>query len=77
MRPEDQDYSYPNVGEDDCAGQVDGGASLMVSHDMRGFYYLRPQNHATWPAQRVAPGRRGRSDGIAAERTSAAAVIRN
>ena len=27
-RPTTQDYAYPNVGEDDCTGQVDGGASL-------------------------------------------------
>ena len=50
-RPEDQDYSYPNVGEDDCAGQIDGGASIVDSHDMAWFYYLaRICNHCTYPA---------------------------
>jgi len=49
-RPEDQDYSYPNVGEDDCAGQVDGGASMQMPH-MAWFYYLaRICNHCTYPA---------------------------
>lgn len=49
-RPEDQDYSYPNVGEDDCAGGVDGGANLVSTHDMAWFYYLaRICNHCTYP----------------------------
>ncbi|REJ75536.1 MAG: dehydrogenase [Acidobacteria bacterium] len=49
-RPEDEDYSYPNVGEDDCAGQVDGGASIQMPH-MAWFYYLaRICNHCTYPA---------------------------
>ncbi len=48
-RPEDQDYSYPNVGEDDCSGHVDGGASFSMEH-MAWFYYLaRICNHCTYP----------------------------
>ena len=27
-RPQSEDYAYPNVGEDDCAGTVDGGAAF-------------------------------------------------
>ena len=49
-RPESQDYSYPNVGEDDCAGQVDTGA-IMSSPHMAWFYYLaRICNHCSHPA---------------------------
>ncbi len=49
-RPEGEDYAYPNVGEDDCAGVVDGGASLSIPH-MAWFYYLaRICNHCTYPA---------------------------
>ncbi len=49
-RPEDEDYAYPNVGEDDCAGGIEGGASLFETHDMAWFYYLaRICNHCTYP----------------------------
>jgi nitrate reductase beta subunit len=49
-RPEDQDYSYPNVGEDDCTGQVNGGAGFSLPH-LNWFYYLaRICNHCTYPA---------------------------
>ncbi len=53
-RPEDQDYAYPNVGEDDCWGQVDGGAAYSLeqfNQHMAWFYYLaRICNHCTYPA---------------------------
>lgn len=50
-RPAEEDYAYANVGEDDCAGQVDGGTSLENSHDMAWFYYMaRICNHCTYPA---------------------------
>lgn len=49
-RPESQDYAYPNVGEDDCAGAIDGGAGFSMPH-MAWFYYLaRICNHCTYPA---------------------------
>jgi nitrate reductase beta subunit len=49
-RPASNDYAYPNVGEDDCAGQVDGGAGFSTPH-MAWFYYLaRICNHCTYPA---------------------------
>lgn len=49
-RPASDDYAYPNVGEDDCAGQVDGGAGFSTPH-MAWFYYLaRICNHCTYPA---------------------------
>jgi nitrate reductase beta subunit len=49
-RPASEDYAYPNVGEDDCAGQIDGGAGFSMPH-MAWFYYLaRICNHCTYPA---------------------------
>jgi nitrate reductase beta subunit len=49
-RPEDQDYAYPNVGEDDCAGQIERGASLQMPHLNWFFYLARICNHCTYPA---------------------------
>ena len=49
-RPEQQDYAYPNVGEDDCAGQVDHGASMSLPHMNWFFYLARICNHCTYPA---------------------------
>ena len=49
-RPTDRDYAYPNVGEDDCAGQIDKGASLQVPHLTWFFYLARICNHCTYPA---------------------------
>ncbi len=49
-RPEQQDYSYPNVGEDDCAGQVDHGAMISLPHMNWFFYLARICNHCTYPA---------------------------
>src|SRR3990172_1424044 len=49
-RPADRDYAYPNVGEDDCAGKVEGGASFQVPHLVWFFYLARICNHCTYPA---------------------------
>lgn len=49
-RPEDQDYAYPNVGEDDCAGRIDKGASMQAPHMTWFFYLARICNHCTYPA---------------------------
>ena len=49
-RPEQQDYAYPNVGEDDCAGQVDSGEFLSLPHMNWFFYLARICNHCTYPA---------------------------
>ena len=49
-RPQEIDYAHPNVGEDDCSGQIENGAALQVPH-MTWFYYLaRICNHCTYPA---------------------------
>src|SRR5512145_2540626 len=49
-RPDDQDYAYPNVGEDDCAGQVDHGALMSLPHMQWFFYLARICNHCSNPA---------------------------
>lgn len=49
-RPEERDYANPNVGEDDCAGQIENGAGLQVPHLSWFFYLARICNHCTYPA---------------------------
>jgi nitrate reductase beta subunit len=49
-QPASDDYAYPNVGEDDCAGQVDGGADFSLPHMAWFFYLARICNHCTYPA---------------------------
>jgi nitrate reductase beta subunit len=49
-RPGELDYAHPNVGEDDCAGLVQGGAHLTVPHLSWFFYLARICNHCTYPA---------------------------
>jgi nitrate reductase beta subunit len=49
-RPDDQDYAYPNVGEDDCAGVIEKGASFDIPHLAWFFYLARICNHCTYPA---------------------------
>lgn len=49
-RPSERDYAYPNVGEDDCAGQIDKGAALHAPHLTWFFYLARICNHCTYPA---------------------------
>jgi nitrate reductase beta subunit len=49
-RPEELDYTHPNVGEDDCAGVIENGADLQVPHMAWFFYLARICNHCTYPA---------------------------
>ena len=49
-RPEELDYTHPNVGEDDCAGMIENGADLQVPHMTWFFYLARICNHCTYPA---------------------------
>jgi len=49
-RPDELDYANPNVGEDDCAGQIENGANLTVPHMTWFFYLARICNHCTYPA---------------------------
>lgn len=50
-RPEDVDYSSPNVGEDDCAGAtINSGAFYQLPHMSWFFYLARICNHCSYPA---------------------------
>jgi nitrate reductase beta subunit len=49
-RPGEQDYAHPNVGEDDCAGNIDKGAAFAGVHMAWFFYLARICNHCTYPA---------------------------
>jgi nitrate reductase beta subunit len=49
-RPDEMDYANPNVGEDDCAGQIENGAHLTIPHMTWFFYLARICNHCTYPA---------------------------
>ena len=49
-RPQEIDYAFPNVGEDDCAGEVKGGGYIKIPHMSWFFYLARICNHCTYPA---------------------------
>ena len=49
-RPAEVDYANPNVGEDDCAGEIETGASLTIPHMEWFFYLARICNHCTYPS---------------------------
>jgi len=49
-RPTDRDFAYPNVGEDDCTGEIKGGAAFHIPHLTWFFYLARICNHCTYPA---------------------------
>ena len=51
-RPGHEDYAYPNVGEDDCTGQVDHGAAISMPH-MNGIDFLEPDARALFPKDGV------------------------
>jgi nitrate reductase beta subunit len=48
--PEDVDYAYPNIGEDDSVGLMPQGAHLTTPHMQWMFYVPRICNHCTYPA---------------------------
>ena len=50
IRPADEDYAYPNVGEDDCVGEIDAGSAQAMTHMNWFFYLARICNHCTYPA---------------------------
>ncbi|MBM3287151.1 MAG: dehydrogenase [Candidatus Eisenbacteria bacterium] len=50
-RPDELDYAYPNVGEDDSAGaELQTGAFMELPHTKWFFYLARICNHCTYPA---------------------------
>jgi len=48
--PKDEDWMYPNVGEDDCTGNVSKGDHINLPHDKWFFYLPRTCAHCTYPA---------------------------
>lgn len=48
--PQDEDWMYPNHGEDDCLGNVSKGEHLNLPHDKWFFYLPRTCAHCTYPA---------------------------
>ncbi len=50
-RPDELDYAYPNIGEDDCTGaKLERGDFLTLPHNRWFFYLARICNHCTYPA---------------------------
>jgi nitrate reductase beta subunit len=49
-RPDVDDYSSPNVGEDDITGTIEMGAAFSGVHPMWMFYLARICNHCDHPA---------------------------
>lgn len=50
FNPEDEDWMYPNLGEDDCTGNVPDGDHIQLPHDKWFFYLPRTCAHCTYPA---------------------------
>ena len=48
--PKDEDWMYPNQGEDDCTGNVSKGDHINLPHDNWFFYLPRMCAHCTYPA---------------------------
>lgn len=48
--PQDEDWMYPNAGEDDCTGNVTTQQHLQLPHDKWFFYLPRTCAHCTYPA---------------------------
>jgi len=48
--PEDDDWAYPNLGEDEVTGTIQGGAHFVLPHPVWMFYLQRICNHCTYPA---------------------------
>ncbi|MBD3161206.1 MAG: dehydrogenase [Candidatus Eisenbacteria bacterium] len=57
-RPAVEDYSAPNLGEDDITGMVEEGAAFGGVHPMWMFYLARICNHCDHPACLAACPRR-------------------
>ncbi len=46
--PEDEDWAFPNVGEDECTGSMEQGALYTMPHMQWMFYLPRICNHCTY-----------------------------
>jgi nitrate reductase beta subunit len=65
--PEEEDYLYPNIGEDEPNQQVKQGDYIKMPHQPWMFYLQRICNHCTYPACVAACPRKAiykREDGI-------------
>lgn len=65
--PEEDDYLYPNIGEDEVDGLVKQGEYIRLPHSPWMFYLARICNHCTYPACLAACPRKAiykRDDGI-------------
>jgi nitrate reductase beta subunit len=66
--PGEEDYSYPNIGEDECSDIVEKGAFFSGIHKAWMFYLARICNHCTYPACLAACPRKAiykrKEDGI-------------
>jgi nitrate reductase / nitrite oxidoreductase, beta subunit len=48
--PSEDDYQYPNIGEDEVSAPVNKGEFLKIPHQPWMFYLQRICNHCTYPA---------------------------
>lgn len=48
--PDDRDYAYPNIGEDECSDILEKGTFFSGIHNVWMFYLARICNHCTYPA---------------------------
>lgn len=65
--PEGEDYSYPNIGEDEVSEPVKQGEYIKIPHRPWMFYLARICNHCTYPACLASCPRKAiykRDDGI-------------
>ncbi|MBM4388543.1 MAG: dehydrogenase [Deltaproteobacteria bacterium] len=65
--PEEEDYQYPNIGEDEVGAQINHKDFLSIPHEPWMFYLQRICNHCTYPACVAACPRKAiykRDDGI-------------
>lgn len=47
--PEEEDYSYPNIGEDEVSEPIKQGDYIKIPHQPWLFYLARICNHCTYP----------------------------
>lgn len=50
FHPEEEDYQYPNIGEDEVNRQIRQGEYIKMPHQPWMFYLARICNHCTYPA---------------------------
>ncbi|MDI6763448.1 MAG: dehydrogenase [Thermodesulfobacteriota bacterium] len=48
--PEEMDWAYPNIGEDEPHGHIDQGEYITVPHKVWHYYLPRICNHCSYPA---------------------------